>query len=250
VNDEIGLLVEGFDDPPVILTTYNPPYYRRLIEGAGFASVKELYAYRLMADRFVGEKLRRVQQRVRDRYGVTIRQVRFSPARAFRRDIATIKRIYAEAWEQNWGAVSLTDEEFDFLASDLKKIADPKSIIFADIGDRTVGFALGIPDINQVLIGNRRGGLIGAGLRLLFGKRRITRGRVLVLGVLPEFQRRGLDSVLYYEVGYRMTRVLGYSEGEASWVLEDNVMMNRAAQLMQGELYKRYRLFEKSMNKN
>jgi GNAT superfamily N-acetyltransferase len=146
--------------------------------------------------------------------------------------------------------VKTTDEEFDFAAADLKQIAEEDLVIFAEKDGRTIGFALALPDINQVLITNRSGGLIGAGLRLLFGKKRITRGRILILGVVPDFQRRGIDAVLYYEIGNRMVKGHGYTEGEASWVLEDNVMMNRAAALMGGEIYKRYHLYEKTMNKN
>lgn len=250
LNDEAGLLVEGFDDPPQILMTYNPKYYSSVIESFGLTSVKELYAYRLMGDRFVSPKLERVQQRVRERDGVTIRTVNFSPKAAFEADVATIRRIYNEAWVPTWGFVKTTDEEFEFAAADLKTIALKDLIIFAEQGGRAIGFALALPDINQALIGNRSGSMIGAGLRLLFSKRKITRGRILILGVVPEFQRRGIDAVLYYEIGTRMISGRGYTEGEASWILEDNVMMIRAAELLGGKIYKRYRLFEKRMNKN
>jgi GNAT superfamily N-acetyltransferase len=250
MNDEVGLLVEGFDDPPQVLTTYNPKYYSALIESSGLATVKVLYAYRLMGDRFVSPKLERVQQRVRERDGLTIRTANFSPKEAFRRDLDVIRRIYNDAWEDNWGHVKLTNEEFDYAAGDLKQIAEQDLVIFAEKEGEVVGFALGLPDINQALIGNRSGGLIGAGLRLLFGRKKITRGRILILGVVPGFQRRGIDAVLYHEIGTRMVKGHGYTEGEASWVLEDNVMMNRAAELMGGEIYKRYHLYEKTMNKN
>jgi GNAT superfamily N-acetyltransferase len=250
MNDETGLLVDGFDDPPQILMTYNPKYYSAVIESFGLRPVKELYAYRLMGDRFISPKLERVQKHVRERAGVTIRTAKFSPKEAYRKDIDTIRSIYNQAWVPTWGFVKMTDAEFDFVASDLKQIAERDFVIFAEKAGKVIGFALGLPDINQALIDNRRGGLIGAGLRLLFGKRKITRGRILILGVLPEFQGRGIDAVLYSEVGNRMVSGHGYTEGEASWVLEDNVMMNRAAELMGGEIYKRYRIYEKTMNKN
>jgi GNAT superfamily N-acetyltransferase len=250
INDELGLLVDGFDDPPQILMTYNPKYYSRLIESFGLRKIKDLYAYRLGADSFLSPKLERVQQRVRERSGVTIRTVDFSPKEAFKRDVVILREIYNSAWEKNWGAVKMTDAEFDFLAADLKQVAEPDFALIAEIEGKPVGFALGLPDINQLLIGNRNGGLIGAGLRLLFGKKRITRGRIIVLGVVPAFQRHGIDAVLYFEIGTRMTRGHGYTEGEASWILEDNTMMNRAAEMMNGEIYKRYRLYQKTINKN
>jgi GNAT superfamily N-acetyltransferase len=247
INDEIGLLVEGFDDPPQILMTYNPPYYSRLIEQAGFAREKDLYAYRLGAEKFLGPKLERVQQRARVRNRVTIRGVNFSPREAFQRDVNSLKEIYNAAWEQNWGAVRMTDAEFDFLAADLKQVAEKDLAIIAEIDGKPIGLAIALPDINQILIGNRGGGLLKAVFGLLFQKKRITRGRILVLGVVPGMRGHGIDAVLYYEIGTRMVRGHGYTEGEASWVLEDNVMMNRAAEMMNGEIYKRYRIYQKEI---
>jgi hypothetical protein len=164
--------------------------------------------------------------------------------------VGILKEIYNSAWEHNWGAVKMTDEEFDFLAADLKQVAAQDLTIIAEVAGEPVGFALALPDINQILIDNRNGGLLGAAFGLLFRKKKITRGRILVLGVIPAFRGRGIDAVLYYETGMRMVRDHGYIGGEASWVLEDNEMMNRAATMMNGQIYKRYRIYEKTMNKN
>lgn len=250
MNDEAGLLVEGFDDPPQILMTYNPKYYSRLIESFGLTKVKDLYAYRLTREGFLNPKLERVQQMVRERESITIRSVNFKQKEAFRRDITMLKQIYNAAWQPNWGFVKMTDEEFDFLAADLRQVAEQDLVLIAERQGQPAGFALGLPDINQALIYNRSGGLIGALLALVFKKKKITRGRIVVLGVVPGLQRLGIDAVLYYEIGTRMTRGHGYTEGEASWVLEDNTMMNRAAEMMNGDLYKRYRIYDKSINKN
>jgi hypothetical protein len=250
INDEAGLLVEGFDDPPQILMTYNPKYYSGLMEAFALTKVKDLYAYRLTREGFLNPKLERVQQLVRERESLVVRNVNFKEKEAFRRDVKTLKEIYNAAWQPNWGAVQMTDEEFDFLAADLKQVAEPDLVLIVERQGVPVGFALGLPDINQALIYNRGGGLLGALIALLFRKKKITRGRIVVLGVIPGFQRLGIDAVLYYEIGTRMTRGHGYTEGEASWVLEDNMMMNRAAEMMNGEVYKRYRVYEKSINKN
>ena len=107
--------------------------------------------------------------------------------------------------------------------------------------------AITVPDINQVLIGNRRGGMIGAGLRLLLGRRRITRGRILILGVVPDFQRRGIDAVLYHEIGTRMVKGHGYTEGEAGWVLEDNQGMNAIADAIESKVNREYLIYEKPL---
>lgn len=250
LNDEAGLLVEGFDDPPQILMTYNPKYYIRLMETYGLTKIKDLYAYRLDAKTFVTPKLERVQKRVRERNGVTIRTVNFSPKSAFWRDVNALKEIYNSAWVPTWGFVKMTDEEFEFLAKDLRQIAEKDLVLLAEVEGKPVGLAVALPDINQAFIHNRNGSLLGAIYSLLFRKKKITRGRIVILGVIPSFQGHGLDAVLYYEIGTRMTKGHGYTEGEASWVLEDNVMMNRSAELLQGEVYKRYRLYEKTMNKN
>lgn len=250
MNDEAGLLVEGFDDPPQILMTYNPKYYSRLIETYGLTKVKDLYAYRLRPETFITPKLERVQNRVRQRHGVTIRNANFSPKEAFWRDVNALKEIYNSAWVPTWGFVKMTDEEFEFLAKDLKQVAEKDLTLIAEVDGKAVGLAIALPDINQAFIYNRNGSLLGAAYSLLFRKKKITRGRILILGVIPSFQGHGLDAVLYYEIGVRMTKGHGYTEGEASWVLEDNVMMNRSAELLNGEIYKRYRLYEKSMNKN
>lgn len=250
INDEVGLLVEGFDDPPQILMTYNPKYYSGLMEAFALTKVKDLYAYRLTREGFLNPKLERVQALVRKRENLTIRTVKFKEKEAFKRDVATLKEIYNLAWQPNWGAVQMTEEEFEFLAADLKQVAEEDLVLIAERQGKPVGFALGLPDINQALISNRGGTLLGALWALVFHRKKITRGRILVLGVIPGFQRLGIDAVLYYEIGTRMTRGQGYTEGEASWVLEDNTMMNRAAEMMNGEIYKRYRIYEKSINKN
>lgn len=229
--------------------TYNPEYYSRLIESFGLTKVKDLFAYRLTST-FLNEKLQRVQKLVRERVQLTIKTVNFSNKAAFQQDIAIIKQIYNQAWVANWGFVKVTDEEFNFAANDLKQVADPYFVLIAESHGEPVGFALGLPDINQALIHNRRGGLIGAGLALLRYKKRINRGRIFILGVIPSHQRLGLDAVLYHEIGTRMVHDRGYTEGEASWIVEDNVMMNRAAQMMGGEIYKVYRLYEKRIKKN
>lgn len=250
MNDEVGLLVEGYDDPPQILMTYNPKYYSRLIEAYGLRKAHDLFAYRMTREGFITPKLERVQRAVREREGLAIRTLKFRPKDAFRGDVADVKRIYNQAWEPNWGFVKMTDDEFDFVVGDLKQVAVQDFLVLVERAGEVVGFGLALPDINQALIRNRGGGLVGALWNLIRHKKDITRGRILILGVIPPFQRRGIDAVLYYEVGTRMTAGHGYSEGEASWVLEDNVMMNRAAELLNAELYKRYRIYDKTMNKN
>jgi len=247
MNDESGLLVEGFDSPPVVLMTYNPPYYADLIEKAGLAKVKDLLAYHLHNEHYLSDKLQRLTNIVRERNHVTVRSVSFKNKQQFLEDVKTLKTIYNAAWEPNWGFVKMTDEEFDFLANDLKQIADPDFTLILEIKGKPVGFALGLPDINQCLIYNKKGGILGGIWHLLTKKKHITYTRIIVLGVLPEYQKTGVDAVLYWDLGDK-ARKKGRPYGEASWILEDNIMMNRAlTTTMLGKVYKKYRLYEKGI---
>lgn len=246
-NDEVALLVDGFDSPPVLLMSYNPKYYIDLIDNAGFKKAKDLYAYNLKMEDYRSEKLIRMQDIIRKRYNVKIRNMNFKNKEQFKKDVNTLKEIYNDAWEPNWGFVKMTDEEFDFLAADLKPVADPLYAFVAEINGKPAGFALGLPDINQVLIHNKNGSLLGAVWHLFTKKKKITWLRILVLGVLKEYQKTGIDSVMYYEFFQRGSK-MGITNGEASWILEDNEMMNKAAtKTMNGELYKTYRIYEKGL---
>jgi len=245
LNDESGLLIDGFNLPPVILMTYNPKYYMQLIENTGYAKEKDLYAYLLENKTYMTDKMQRMVNVIRERNHITIREVNFKDKQQFNRNVKTLKEIYNAAWEKNWGFVKMTDEEFDFLAGDLKQIADPSYTLILEIKGQPVGFALALPDINQSLIHNKNGGILGAAWHLLTKKKKITLLRIIVLGVLPEYRRTGADAVMYYELGKRGL-AKGITHGEASWILEDNQMMNRAlTSTMNGSVYKTYRVYQK-----
>lgn len=248
MNDECGLLVEGFDRPPVVLMPYNPPYYGTLLEQWGLQKVMDLYAYLLDEQNYRSEKLEQMIGVVRQRTKVQIRAMNFRDRQQFRRDVATIKELYNSAWEKNWGFVKMTDAEFDYLAADLKQIADPNLILIAEVGGRAVGFGLALPDINECLIHNRSGRLLPGLWHLLTKQRRITLVRIIVLGILEEYRRTGIDAVLYWEIGER-AKARGVHWGEASWILETNDPMNRALEhTMRGVRYKTYRLYERAIS--
>ncbi|MEN3027376.1 MAG: N-acetyltransferase [Chlorobiota bacterium] len=243
MNDECGLLVDGFDRPPAIMMPYNPPYYAELLEACGLQKAKDLLAY-LLTEQFLSEKLRRGQQLVRERYRIWVRSMDFRDRRLFPQDVERIKLIYNRAWQPNWGFVRLTDAEMEFLVAGLKQVADPELALFAFRGEEPIGFALAIPDINQVLRFNRSGSLLGALWHLATKRKRIDAMRIMVLGILPEYQNLGADAVLYYELGMRGLRK-GIRFAEASWVLEDNwAMRNPLEKTLGAQLYKRYRIYE------
>ncbi|MDE3057517.1 MAG: GNAT family N-acetyltransferase [Bacteroidota bacterium] len=240
VNDEYGLLVDAFDKSPVVLMTYNPPYYAPLFENYGLKKLKDLYAYLLSQDTVYSERLMRFNEVVKQREGLTFRSLNMKD---FKGEVDRIKQIYNSAWSHNWGAVPMTDAEFDALAKDLKPIVVPELVIMAEAKGRPIGFALSLPDINIALKYNKNGGLLTGLWHLYTKKKEINLVRIIVLGVVPEHQRSGAAGVLFYETAARAKK-LGYQYGEASWVLEDNVMMNRAAEMMNATRYKTYRLYE------
>lgn len=240
VNDEYGLLVDGFNSPPVVLMTYNPKYYEDLILTYGLKKEKDLYAYILDQKTVYTEKFNRANEIVKQRNSLTFRPINMKD---FKNEVRRIKEVYNAAWQYNWGAVAMTNEEFDALAEDLKMVVEPELVLIAESKGRMIGFGLSLPDINVRLKGNRNGGLVGGLLRLLVFKKKIDLVRIIVLGVIPEFQKSGAAGVLFYETAVRAKK-LGYLYGEASWILEDNVMMNRAAEAMQGKRYKTYRIYQ------
>jgi len=240
VNDEYGLLIKGFDRPPILLMPYNPPYYSTLIEGAGLAKAKDLYAYHVCREKAISEKLNRVTEKVRQREGLTFRSI---DMKRFKEEVDIIKDLYNRAWQYNWGAVKMTDEEFDCLAKDLKPVIVPELVIIAEFKGEPVGFSLSLPDLNTALKYNKKGYLIPGIARLMWHKKKINWVRILVLGVVRERQKTGAASVLFYETAKRCAEN-GYPDGEASWVLEDNVMMNRAAEFLNADRYKTYRVYE------
>lgn len=244
VNDEYGLLVDGFDSPPVVLMTYNPRYYETLILNYGLKKEKDLYAYLLDQNDVYTDKFVRANEIVKQRNSLTFRAINMKD---FKNEVKRIKEVYNAAWQYNWGAVAMTDAEFDALADDLKAVVEPELVLIAEAKGKMVGFGLSLPDINVRLKGNRNGGLIGGLLRLLVFKKKVDLCRIIVLGVLPEYQKSGAAGVLFYETAVRAKK-LGYQYGEASWILEDNVMMNRAAEAMQGKRYKTYRIYQQEIS--
>jgi GNAT superfamily N-acetyltransferase len=246
-NYECGLLIEGFDLDPTVMMTYNPPYYAELIEGCGFKKAMDLYAYDIAAKYFiVSEKLTRVAERLRTKGKITVRTV---DMKDFKREVEVVRRIYNNAWSNNWGFVPVSEAEFEHLAKDLKQLVDPRVVMIAEQAieggatPRPVGFLLAVPDINRALK-KINGRLLPFGLiKLLWHSRKIDFIRIITMGIVTEYQSMGLGAVLLDEI-YRRAPAAGLPNGEMSWVLENNVMMNRAAKLIGGRRTKTYRIYE------
>ncbi len=245
VNDEIGLLIEGFDLSPTVMMTYNPPYYADLIEKYGFIKVKDLYAYLLDQNTVYTDRFNRAHELAKQRQKLSFRGF---DMKHFYDEVDRVKEIYNKAWSKNWGAVPMTDEEFDALAADLKQVIVPDLVIFAEKEGKPIGFALSLPDINIALKYNKNGHILPALFYLYTKKKEINLVRILVLGVIPEYLSTGAGAALFYETAIRAKK-LGYRYGEASWILEDNEPMVKSAEAMQGRITKRYRIYEMSLLK-
>jgi GNAT superfamily N-acetyltransferase len=248
VNDELGLLVDGFDTPPTLMMPHNPPYYLQLIETAGFVKAKDLLVYEGgHPTRYapVPERLARGTQLMAERLGVTLRPLRMDD---FDAELARIKSLYQRCWEKNWGFVPMTEAEIDHLAAQFKPVVVPDLVPFIEKDGEPIGFALALPDLNVVLRHNRKGWLLPALLPLFWAlkRRTIRRTRILLLGVVPEWRGRGLDAVLYHWVWTRAARH-GMYWGEASWILEDNPAIIAGLVKMGFNHYKTYRVYDRPL---
>jgi GNAT superfamily N-acetyltransferase len=239
-NYECGLLVDGFDSPPQVMMPYNPRYYDGLIQAAGLRKAKDLYAYHMFTDAMLAQRVERVADRSARSNGLRIRPIRMD---AFREDVEQVWEVYNAAWSRNWGFVPVTRDEFLTMAKEMKAILDPGFVLIGEVDGRVVGFALGLPDINQALK-HARGRLFPFGLlKILYHKRFIRSVRVLVLGVVEQFRTAGVAAGFYAEL-VRHARRRGFTDCEMSWVLEDNTLMNRSIEAFGGKHYKTYRIYE------
>lgn len=242
INDECGVLLDAFDRPPVVLMAYNPPYYPRLLEGHGFQKAQDLYAYRMEAPAVMPERLRSARALAESR-GTVIRRADLS---RFDDELARVHAIHSRAWAENWGAVPLTREELRDLADRLLPVVDPDLLFLGEKRGEPVGVMISIPDVNQAL---RRldGRLFPLGLaRFLWYRRRIDAVRVLIMGVLAEHRKEGVDAALYAAT-VEAAQAKGYRWGELSWILESNHAMRRVLERLGTERYKTYRIYEKEL---
>jgi len=246
-NDECGLLVEGFDSAPVFMMTYNPAYYLKLLDSMGFKKAKDLLAFHIDLSTIPMERLTRIAKKVRERNrGLVFRPIL---KKTLDKDIVKVKEVYNAAWEENWGFVPMTDAEVDFMATRLKPLLMEGLVWLVEAGTEPVAFLLALPDYNpalQPLRGRLLTPKVFGFLPYLLWWKRPTRTRVLTLGVKQAYRSKGLESALLIE-GLKVGFDAGVRESEASWILEDNVMMCRVLEAIGGRPYKRYRIYERGL---
>ncbi len=248
-NDEIGVLIEGFERRPMILENWHPPYYRELIEAAGFSKAMDLLMWELQfGDLKEGESFdpsihAAAEQALHDE-GVRIRNISM---RNLSEEMRHFSDVYNEAWGRNWGFVPATDAEIEFHAKLLKQILDEDWAFIAEKDGEAIGAALTLPDVNQALA-KLNGRLLPLGwARFLLAKRRIDQLRVLALGVKRAYRHTGVAAGLYLKHLETAARPGTIEGGEMGWILETNEAMNRAMEGMGGKVVKQYRVFEKRL---
>lgn len=244
MNDECGVLIEGFEREPMIKQPWHPPSYQRLCEEAGLEKAMDLLAWELsMDDR---SKVRPILFRLADeaetKHGVRLRRM---SRRTLRADLDRFAEVYNSAWSENWGFVPFSDEDLDHYARELQLVFEPDWFMVAERDGQTVAVNITVPDMNQVLR-RMNGRILPTGWWHYLRRRSIIdRVRVGFLGVKPEYQHTGIAARLYIEQ-FDLTRRTNIRGGEASWILETNRPMNRALEAMGARVVKRYRVYERT----
>ncbi len=247
-NYECGLQISAFDTQPYIMMTQNPEYYPALVESQGYVKAKDLDAWRIdsLKTTFHPRVIAKAKA-FAAMHDITIRPVNI---KRFEQEVEHIFATYNDAWEKNWGFIPMEKEEFLFLAKEMKPILTPQSCFIVEVAGEVAAFGIWLPDINQVLHKIRDGKLFPTGIfKLLWYtkvKKLINRGRVPTLGVRKKFRHLKLGSLLYTKF-LEEVPTAGYHHNECSWILEDNKSMRTALRLMNAELYKTYRIYEKTL---
>ena len=248
-NEEIGILIDGFDRRPMILEPWHPPYYQQLIEAEGFAKAMDVLMWELQFGALKqGESfdpsIHAAAKKGLEDEGIVIRNLRKSEMAA---EVRRFTDVYNEAWGHNWGFVPITDAEVEFQAKNLKQVIDEKWAYMAEKDGEVVGAALTLPDINQVMA-KLNGRLLPFGwAKFLLGKGKIDQCRVLALGVKHDYRHSGVAAGLYLRHLEEAAVPGGIGGGEMGWILETNEAMNRAMEGMGGTVVKKYRLYEQSL---
>jgi GNAT superfamily N-acetyltransferase len=246
-NYVCALLIDGFQYPPTLLTSHNPPYYAGLIESCGFMKAKDWYAWWFSEFPEPAERLRKIALARSRKQGVTIRPINLKKVAE---ESQRIRTIYNQAWEKNWGFVPFTEPEIEHMAKEMKPLIVPQAMLLAEVGGEPVGFVIGVPDIN-VAFRHINGRLFWFGLpigllKLLYYRLKIRTGRLVALGVVAKYRRAGVAETLVLQLMDEAFK-RGFT-GELSMTLEDNIMVNRFIEAMGARRYKTFRIYQRGIN--
>jgi len=242
--DEIGILVDGFEEYPYLMMPYHKSYYNQLLTGAGLEKETDLYAYEVDQNTVNRQRMQRAVEIVTRRVpGLHIREINL---RKMKRELKIIQHIFNEAWKNNWGFIPLSFEELEVLGKDLKKIVNPRFAHVAEVNGEPVAFSVALPDYNQVFR-KMNGKLFPVGIfKLLYHKRNINRIRTALMGVLPGYRGKGIDALLHQK-SIDNGLQFGFDASELSWILETNTEMIRVAEKIGGKRTKTYRMYRKDL---
>ncbi|OGS19679.1 MAG: hypothetical protein A2219_04980 [Elusimicrobia bacterium RIFOXYA2_FULL_50_26] len=244
-NDECGFLCQGFDSPARLMMPYNPPYYLELANNYGMGKAKELYAYDMDISTDLLGRLERVSKMVAKKIpNLSVRKIN---TKDFRNEITKTLAIYNAAWEKNWGFVPWTEKEFYTIAERMKDLFYPDTTLIAEIDGEPVGMLIAVPDYNFVMK-KMDGRLFPFGLlKFMYYKNKIRALRLMIMGVVKQYRQKGIEGVMYHEA-LKNSLERGFTKCEFSWILDDNIMVQRAAEMMGGKLYKKYRIYESKLS--
>jgi GNAT superfamily N-acetyltransferase len=246
INDELGVLIEGFEREPMIKQPWHPPYYQARCEEAGLEKAIDLFMWELeISDRQkILPIIFELAEQVSPKHGIHIRKM---SRRSLRRDMDRFADVYNAAWRDNWGFTPYSKEDLDYYSQELQLVFDRDWFMVAETAQgETVGVAITVPDMNQVLR-RMNGRILPTGWWYFLNRRRIIdRVRVGFLGVKPEYQHTGVAAALYIE-HFDMAGSTPRTWGEMGWILETNTSMNRGMEAMGGRIVKRYRVYEREL---
>ena len=247
-NDTCGMLVDSYHVPPVILMTYNKKYYNDFMDRFGFRKKMDLIAYKVATKENMNQRVIAMRPAMENRLkrdGIIIRKFNM---KHFKSEVDKLHEVYNAAWEKNWGFVPMTKDEFRFAASDMKAIVDTDFAYVAEHNGKAIGFALTVPNLNEVTIHIKRGRLFPTGLfKILANQKKVKSVRIITLGVLEGYRKAGIDAC-FYAMNLEAAAKKNIDYGEASWILENNDMMNKALLHIGGKPYKKYRIYELPLN--
>lgn len=248
INEEMGTLVEGFDTPPAIMMPHHRPYQGGLVEQAGLAKEKDVFAWRYE----VGEPPPRARRAHDDIVKIPGLRIRTLDKAHMERETRLVMEIFNDAWQDNWGFVPMTEGELKKMAADLKMILVPDLALVAEVDGEAAAISVALPNLNE-MIADLDGKLFPLGLPKLLYRLKVKgprSARLIILGIKKKYriQKRfgGLSAALYVEMNDRGKR-MGMEWGELSWTLEDNHPVNLGIKMMGGKVYKRYRVYAKDL---
>ncbi|MFC1746785.1 hypothetical protein ACFLZR_00435 [Candidatus Neomarinimicrobiota bacterium] len=245
INSPCGMLLDAYDQPPMVYSIYNNPYYPAHLEALNFSKVKDMLGYDITAPVALPGHYRELSRTLEQENGFTVRKVNL---KKYSHEIEHVKQVYREAWSENWGALPLDDEEFSHLAKELKVRLDPDMTYMAEVNGAPVGFSIAIPNINEALAHLPNGRLFPFGwARLLWHESKLSSFRVFAMGVTKPFRSLGIDSAFYWRT-YETGLARGFRRGEMSWVFEENSYMLGALQKIGARKVKTWRIFERKID--